>query len=131
MNFIEKYCVRIAALAGIVAFIPILGAGFVYDDLELLRDNLSLRRWSFLWEGFLQPMWDMAADPRKQAGGFYRPVGSCSRASAGDVFENNLLPTFVIASAFAGTLFFGILAAERLGYSTQPLFFFTPLARQE
>jgi len=76
MNFIEKYCVRIAALAGIVAFIPILGAGFVYDDLELLRDNLSLRRWSFLWEGFLQPMWDMAADPRKQAGGFYRPVGT-------------------------------------------------------
>ncbi|MDP6942320.1 MAG: hypothetical protein QGH51_09885, partial [Planctomycetota bacterium] len=76
MSFTKHHAVRLPALLGVLFFLQILGSGFVYDDLELLRDNLALRDLSFLWDGFFQPMWDMAEDPRKQAGGFYRPVGT-------------------------------------------------------
>lgn len=63
------------AAAAILLFLPILGAGFVHDDLPLLRDNPNLRNWSGVARGFAEPFWHVVDDPRVHVGGFYRPLG--------------------------------------------------------
>lgn len=63
-----------AALAAAALYWPVLHAGFVYDDLPLLRDNPFLRSWSGMWRAFGLPLWETVS-PSRYAAGFYRPMG--------------------------------------------------------
>ncbi len=63
------------ALAAVLLFLPVLGAGFVHDDVVLLRDNPNIQSWDGVATGFARPFWEIAEDPRTHVGGFYRPLG--------------------------------------------------------
>ena len=63
------------AIAALLLFLPVLGAGFVHDDVVLLRDNPNIQSWDGVARGFSEPYWHIAEDPRTHVGGFYRPLG--------------------------------------------------------
>ncbi len=74
-------CAVIAALL----FVPILGAGFLYDDHELITRNPRIGDWSLLWDAFRKPFWEVIS-PLRSAAGFYRPLGAWLLAACHHLF---------------------------------------------
>ena len=60
----------LVAVAALVA-LPTIGAGFIYDDTLIVRDNPTLRGWSALAEVWTKPYWP-ALGP--DVSGLYRPL---------------------------------------------------------
>lgn len=67
----------IPALVALAAFAQIWGAGFVYDDLELLDRNPAMSDWATIWRAFTEPFWSLAGFQDVYAG-YYRPIGGAS-----------------------------------------------------
>jgi tetratricopeptide (TPR) repeat protein len=65
------------ALAAVLLFWRVLGADFLYDDLELIRDNPAMADWSTFWRAFQVPFWQLASI-QETHNGFYRPVGGAA-----------------------------------------------------
>jgi tetratricopeptide (TPR) repeat protein len=65
------------ALAAVLLFWRVLGAEFLYDDLELIRDNPAMADWSTFWRAFQVPFWQLASI-QETHNGFYRPVGGAA-----------------------------------------------------
>jgi Flp pilus assembly protein TadD len=66
---------RIASLfvlaVAVAVTLPTLGAGFVYDDTTIIRDNAALRGWAALARAWASPYWpSQGAD----VSGLYRPL---------------------------------------------------------
>lgn len=74
-------CAAVAALA----FLPILGAGFLYDDHELITRNPQIGSVGFLRDVLLQPFWEVIS-PLRNAAGFYRPLGGWLLAGCHHLF---------------------------------------------
>lgn len=64
----------VPALAAALLYAPMMGAGFLYDDLELIARNPRLLEWSFLADAFRAPMWELIS-PDRDVAAFYRPLG--------------------------------------------------------
>lgn len=74
-------CATLAALL----FAPILLAGFLYDDHELITRNPRIGDWSLLGEAFTKPFWEVIS-PLRTAAGFYRPLGAWLLAGCHHLF---------------------------------------------
>lgn len=67
----------LAALFAALAFLPTLGAGFVYDDHRFYADNDALTHLSVLWRAFADPAVQTADDT---FAGLWRPLRTLSFA---------------------------------------------------
>ena len=63
-------------IATIVAFASSLAAGFVWDDLPLVRDNPRLLQSGALMHGFRSHVWDVGSQRASDSARFYRPLVS-------------------------------------------------------
>lgn len=69
-----KPALCLPGLVAIGVFLSVLGAGFVYDDIVLLRDNPFMHSWKGIIEAFKLPYWQISGDERVSTG-YYRPIG--------------------------------------------------------
>lgn len=69
----ERAAWLVPALAAFLAFLPLLGGGFLYDDHELITRNPRLGQPEILVEAFGKPYWEVVS-PERTAAGFYRPL---------------------------------------------------------
>lgn len=75
----------IPALAAFLAFLPMLGGGFLYDDHELITRNPRIGDPGILLEAFEKPYWEVVS-PLRTAAGFYRPLGAWLLAGSWRLF---------------------------------------------
>ena len=108
------------ALAALLLFLPVLGAGFVHDDVVLLRDNPNIRDWDGVVTGFSQPFWEIADDPRAHVGGFYRPVGVAAFVALHQLGGGSPLP-YHAASLALHSLCSALVALLALRLGWRPL----------
>ena len=64
-------------VAALLAFASTWGAGFVYDDIELLKTNPAMKEWSTIGRAFAEPFWSLAPFQENFAG-YYRPLPGAS-----------------------------------------------------
>ena len=64
-------------VAALLAFASTWGAGFVYDDIELLQTNPAMKEWSTIGRAFAEPFWSLAPFQENFAG-YYRPLPGAS-----------------------------------------------------
>ena len=62
-------------LLALAAFASTWGAGFVYDDIELLETNPAMSEWATINRGFQEPFWSLAPFQENYAG-YYRPISA-------------------------------------------------------
>ncbi|MAW62255.1 MAG: hypothetical protein CMJ94_15670 [Planctomycetes bacterium] len=60
-------------LLGLLVFSSTWGAGFVYDDIELLQTNPAMDEWGTIGRAFAEPFWSLAPFQQNYAG-YYRPI---------------------------------------------------------
>ncbi len=69
-----RWVIGLPVLAAVLLYLPVLWAGFVYDDVQLLERNPFVRSWSNLFAGFAVPFWDITEQAVNMTS-FYRPLG--------------------------------------------------------
>ncbi|MCH2101375.1 MAG: hypothetical protein MK209_05595 [Planctomycetes bacterium] len=67
----------IPLVAALLAFASTWGAGFVYDDIELLQTNPAMKEWATIGRAFAEPFWSLAPFQENFAG-YYRPLPGAS-----------------------------------------------------
>ena len=67
----SRIALALVLVVALLVALPTLGAGFVYDDTTIIRDNVMLRGWSALARVWAQPYWP-AQGP--DVSGLYRPL---------------------------------------------------------
>jgi tetratricopeptide (TPR) repeat protein len=120
MRFARTAPWLLPALAALLLFLPVLGAGFVHDDVVLLRDNPNIRSLGGIAQGFTQPYWEIAADPRAHVGGFYRPLGVTAFVLLHAVGGGSPLP-FHLASLLLHAAVSALVAVLALRLGWRPL----------
>jgi hypothetical protein len=88
-------------LLALAAFASTWGAGFVYDDIELLETNPAMAEWATIGRGFQEPFWSLAPFQENYAG-YYRPMSASAfvvlhKISGGEPWSYHFASTLVHA----------------------------------
>jgi tetratricopeptide (TPR) repeat protein len=88
-------------LLALAAFASTWGAGFVYDDIELIETNPAMSEWATVARSFQEPFWSLAPFQQNYAG-YYRPVSATAfvilhKISGGKPWSFHLASTLIHA----------------------------------
>ncbi len=110
----EHIALAIPLALTLVAYLPSLRNGFVYDDAYMIAGNRYIGQWSFIWKSFVRDVWWFADPLRLPKSFYYRPLENTWLALNYHLFGTNPIGwhASMIAVQLVGVWLVFLLARE-------------------
>jgi tetratricopeptide (TPR) repeat protein len=130
LNRREVSILTVILIATVVAYLPSLRNGFVFDDWDEFVNNKYIHSWSMVWKSFQYDVWWFRNPARLPQSAYYRPVQNAWFAANAWLFGSNpaawhlgkialhvvtVVLCFRVAQLLTGNVATGLLTAALFG----------------